>query len=71
MMNDFTKEHLGIDIRIHYWPNTPDLREVKLIFEGKCIRSTFVDVSGMKEIQNKFCDFVTEIESAIRRLKSE
>ena len=33
---------MKIEIRSHFWPNTPHLREIKVLIDGDEIRSSFL-----------------------------
>lgn len=33
---------MQIEIKSHYWPKTPELREIKILIDGKVIQSEFL-----------------------------
>ncbi len=33
---------MNIEFRLHYWPNTPNLRELKILWNKEVIRSSFM-----------------------------
>jgi hypothetical protein len=41
-----------IEIRVHYWPVTPNLRELKIFINNKLELSCFADYSQIANISN-------------------
>ena len=61
---------IDIDLRIHYWPATPHLREVKLYLEGELMRSTFISVVEMENLQHQFKKWIMNLEGAIQDIQT-
>jgi hypothetical protein len=45
---------MRIETRSHFWPATPELREIKFFLDGKEIVSTFVNFSQVAEMAEEF-----------------
>ena len=45
---------MKIDIRSHYWPNTPHLREIKIFFDGVLIQSFFLNQDEIWDLAKQF-----------------
>ncbi len=41
---------MKIEFRIHYWPNTPNLREVKLFVDNEIICSYFLNANQLHQL---------------------
>lgn len=52
---------LKIEIRSHYWPATPDLREIKVFIDDEEVRSSFMD-------QDEFWEFCLQFPEIERKL---
>lgn len=42
---------MKIEIRAHFWPATPKLREIKLFIDGRLIESTFLNDEQLSEFE--------------------
>lgn len=42
-----------IEIKSHYWPNTPDLREIKILVDNKVIYSSFMGSQKILELMQQ------------------
>lgn len=45
---------MKIEVRVHYWPKTPELREIKLRVDGEEIYSTFINQNEMWDLAEQF-----------------
>jgi len=45
---------MNIDIRSHYWPATPELREIKILIDGKVSASSFMSKDKIWDLVNQF-----------------
>lgn len=41
---------MKIEFRAHYWPNTPNLREIKIVVDDKVICSSFMNADEIHEM---------------------
>lgn len=41
---------MKIEIRSHFWPNTPHLREIKILIDGEVVRSSFMNQDEIWEL---------------------
>jgi hypothetical protein len=60
---------MNIEIKIHYWPNTPHLREVKFLLDGEEIRSSFMGKDELWKLREGFRIFKGQIDTAISELE--
>jgi hypothetical protein len=44
---------MKIEIKSHYWPNTPELREIKLFIDDKEIASSFMNQDEVWDLANQ------------------
>lgn len=44
---------MKFEIRSHYWPNTPNLREIKIFIDSKEIYSSFMSQDEVWELAKK------------------
>ena len=44
---------MNIDFRVHYWPNTPELREIKLVIDGNVIQSSFMSINQVVDLSER------------------
>lgn len=54
---------MRIDIRAHYWPATPDLREIKLVVDDKVILSEFLNSSQVMDLAKQFSGIEADLVS--------
>lgn len=47
---------MKIEIRSHYWPATPELREIKILINGRLIESTFLNQDKIWELAEQLRD---------------
>ncbi len=45
---------MKLEIRSHYWPKTPDLREIKIFIDGVLIISTFISQDEIWDLARQF-----------------
>ena len=55
---------MKLEIRSHFWPNTPNLREIKIVVDGKVIISSFMNADEIFE-------FANSLDGEIRKLFDE
>jgi hypothetical protein len=48
---------MNIEIRAHYWPATPDLREIRLLIDGRIIESSFMSQDEIWKLAKKFREY--------------
>jgi hypothetical protein len=51
------------EIRIHYWPATPNLREFKFYSKGKEVFSCFVTFQELQDISRNLLDVLETMRS--------
>lgn len=44
---------MKLEIRSYYWPNTPNLREIKILLDGKVIESSFMNDKEIWDLAKK------------------
>jgi len=49
------------ELRVHYWPDTPDYRELKFFVNGKLQLSTFCNADDLLKMKNKIGDALNQI----------
>ena len=45
---------MKIEIKSHYWPETPHLREIKIKIDGEVIRSSFMSQDQILDFAKQF-----------------
>lgn len=45
---------MKIEIRSHFWPATPELREIKVLIDGVVMQSTFLDCDKIWDLAKQF-----------------
>jgi hypothetical protein len=50
---------MKIEIRSHFWPKTPDLREIKILIDDEIIRSSFLNQDQIWDLakQMRYLDY--------------
>jgi hypothetical protein len=48
---------MKIEIRSHFWPATPDLREIKILIDGEIVQSSFMDCNNIWDLARQFRNF--------------
>ncbi len=46
--------NMKVEIRAHYWPNTPEFREIKLRVDDNTIYSKFLSVEDIWDLAKQF-----------------
>lgn len=41
---------MNIEFRSHYWPNMPELREIKLVLDGNVMQSSFMNIYQLSDL---------------------
>jgi len=49
------------ELRVHYWPETPDLRELKFFINGKLELSVFCDANDLLLMKNTIGNTINQI----------
>jgi hypothetical protein len=62
---------MKIELRIHLWPATPHLREVKIIIDGEVVRSAFLGKEGMFELSEKLSEWRGELFCTASQMEDE
>jgi len=49
------------ELRVHYWPATPHLRELKFFVNSECVLSVFYGADELLKIKNTIGDALNQI----------
>jgi hypothetical protein len=52
---------MKIEMRAHFWPNTPTLREIKILIDGEEIRSSFLNKHGIFDLSQQLKHLAREL----------
>lgn len=59
---------MKLEIRSHYWPATPHLREIKLYLDGELIRNDFLNKNQIWELAKQLRNFDVELQEEANRM---
>ena len=48
---------MKVEIRSHFWPATPDVREIKIVVDGEVMVSSFMNCDQIWDLAKKFRNF--------------
>lgn len=52
---------MKLEIRSHFWPKTPNVREIKILIDGTVAQSTFLNCDEILDIARQLRDLHDEL----------